>query len=62
MHGSASYTLLNESAAAGWDAIASQPKNILQNPQEENLVQGTGSPGKLWAVKKPPAQAASCST
>ncbi|KAJ7401819.1 hypothetical protein BTVI_92313 [Pitangus sulphuratus] len=37
----------------GWDAIASQPNNILQNPQEENLVPGTGLAGELWAAKEP---------
>lgn len=36
-----------------WDAIASQPNKILQSPQEEKLVPGTGSAGELWAAKEP---------
>lgn len=60
--GSTSHTYSSESPAAGRDAIASPPNNILQNPQEENLMPGMGSPGKLWAAKEHLAQAVSCST
>lgn len=36
----------------GWDAIASEPNKILQSPEEESLVPGTGPAGELWAAKE----------